>query len=271
MVSEQSVKLQLRRIGFDYAGWGRTEVRELHKILLPDEEIQEVVNGFYEGGFALLVATDIRVLLIDKKPLNYLTVEDLRFDMINEMDYNHRVIGANINIATGNKALKFTSLNQPRLRSLISRVQHNMALIKRQQTTSVEDQKAHLEQINANLHSYLDTQQEQQRMMSEMQAAQAAQSVPPPPQQALDEMYADGYQEVFGRAAQRPMTRISIPIPGVPSIPIPNPLEINPMKIAYSKLPLALRNRRFGGSGEGAESVIPPIAPAVPEAEPPVS
>ena len=81
-------------------------------IILPDEEIFECVNGIYEGGFALLVATDVRVLLIDKKPLNYLTVEDLRFDMINEIDYNHRVFGAHVDITTGNRELKFRSYNR---------------------------------------------------------------------------------------------------------------------------------------------------------------
>src|ERR1700690_4438056 len=73
MVSKKSVVEQLKKIGFKHEAWGRGEVRELHNILIPDEEIVECVNGIYEGGFALLVATNVRVLLIDKKPLNYLT------------------------------------------------------------------------------------------------------------------------------------------------------------------------------------------------------
>src|SRR5690349_21329154 len=133
MVSKQSVQEQLNKLGLKTTGWGRTEYNELHNILLPEEEIHEVVNGFYEGGFALLIATDVRVLLIDKKPMKYLTVEDLRFDMINEMDYSHRLLGANISIATGNKNLKFTSLNQPRLRKSISHIQHSMAEYKKKQ------------------------------------------------------------------------------------------------------------------------------------------
>ena len=126
-----------------------------------------MVNGIYEGGFALLVATDVRVLLIDKKPLNYLTVEDLRFDMINEMDYNHRLLGAAISIATGNKNLKFRSYNQPRLRKLIGHVQHSMADIKRQQNTHQEGQNQHLEQINQQLQSYLMAQQQQQLQLQQ--------------------------------------------------------------------------------------------------------
>src|ERR1035437_2645471 len=112
MVSAASIEEQLKRLGFNHRGWGRTEVRELRNIILPDEEIYECVNGIYEGGFALLLATDARVLLVDKKPLSFLAIEDLRFDMINEIDYNHRVLGAYITIATGNKTLLFRSYNK---------------------------------------------------------------------------------------------------------------------------------------------------------------
>jgi hypothetical protein len=158
MVDTKSVHKQLKKLGFKTHGWGKAEVQELPHILLPDEEIFELVNGFYEGGFALLVATDVRVLLIDKKPLNYLTVEDLRFDMINEMDYSHRLLGAQISIATGNKTLKFSSLNQPRLRKLIGHVQHSMADSKKKETHHQEGQKQHLEQINQQLQAYLVAQ-----------------------------------------------------------------------------------------------------------------
>src|SRR5258708_3529959 len=127
MVSQESIQAQLKSIGFNQHGWGRTEVNELHHIIIEGEEIYECVNGIYEGGFALLVATDVRLLLVDKKPFNYLTVEDLRFDMINEIDYNHRLLGAYISITSGDKNLKFRSYNQPRLRKLIGHVQHCMA------------------------------------------------------------------------------------------------------------------------------------------------
>lgn len=284
MVSKESVKAQLKKIGFDHAGWGRTEVNELHNILLPDEELYEVVNGFYEGGFALLVATDVRVLLVDKKPLNYLTVEDLRFDMINEIDLNHRVIGANISIATGSKTLKFTSLNQQRLRKLIGHVQHCMAQTKRTQINHAEDQKSHLEQINQQLQAYLVAQHQHQLQLQEIQSAQLAGATPPPapepvkpspelsdflyaqsllaqyqaqtgklgamPQPPEKDLYNAGLREVFGKPTGQQLEH-SIPHT---NIHIPHALEINPMKVAYSKLPMALRNRKFGRPSYHAHS-----------------
>lgn len=176
MVSAVSIEKQLKNIGFNTRGWGRTEARELKHIILPDEEIFECVNGFYEGGFAMLLATDVRVLLVDKKPLNYLTVEDLRFDMISEIDYNHRLLGAYIAISTGNKNLKFTTINQPRLRKLIGHVQSCMAEAKKKQSTHQEGQHQHLEQINQQLRSYLVAQyKQQQELNSQLQRVRARQ------------------------------------------------------------------------------------------------
>ena len=162
MVSSKSVEEQLKNIKFSTKSWGKSEISELPNILLDDEKIFECVNGNYEGGFALLVATNIRLLLIDKKPLKFLTVEDLRFDMINQIDYSHRLMGARINVSAGNKNLKFTSFNQQRLRKLINHIQHRMAEVKKELSSSNETQQQHLERINQQLQSYLLAQHQQQ-------------------------------------------------------------------------------------------------------------
>lgn len=297
MVTEQSVRQQLKDIGFNQYSWGRSEVRELPRILLPDEKIFECVNGIYEGGFALLVATDVRVLLVDKKPLNFLTVEDLRFDMINEIDYNHRLMGAYISITSGDKNLKFRSYNQMRLRKLITHVQHCMAEGKKQQSTHQQGQNQHLEQINQQLQAYLMAQHQHQKELYthlKMRGTSGPQLEPVKPspelsdyllaqsllaqhqaqmqtadesKASLSEIYTDGMQEVFGKhsesdptsqvstAAAAPQTQASTaPAPQADSASgraawsprnLPNPLEINPLRIAYSKLPMALRNRKF--------------------------
>jgi hypothetical protein len=162
MISRKSLEEQLKRINIHYHGWGRTEVAELTNILMTDEEIEECVNGYYEAGFALLVATKERVLLVDKKPLGYLTVEDLRFDMINELDLHHRLIGAQIRIASGSKTLLFTSLNQARLRRLLHYVQSRMIQIKKDASEHQQTQKQHLEEMNEQLRLYLMAAHKQQ-------------------------------------------------------------------------------------------------------------
>jgi hypothetical protein len=339
MVSKEAVESQLKQLGFNVHSWpNRAEIRELPHVLLDDEEINECVNGYYEGGFALLVATSIRVLLIDKKPLNYLTVEDLRFDMINEIDYSHRMMGAQIIISTGSKTLRFRSYNQPRLRKLISHVQHCMAESKKKESEHQRGQSEHLERINQQLQTYLlanyQSQQELHQKLSESQGGGGKVELPPEPAvkpnpeladylysqsllrqyeqqsaaptpdispspeavkpsampsvgtppvsgQGADahatDLYEEGYKEIFGNrlSSSQPSLQAE-PDPASPVVPDPRAavpqqtaahpsygLEINPLRVAYAKLPMALRNRKFGRPSFHAHShaSLPPITP----------
>lgn len=322
MVTQESVEAQLKKIGVNYRGWGRSEINELRNIILPDEEIYECVNGLYEGGFALAVATNIRVVLVDKKPLKYLTVEDLRFDMINEIDYSHRMIGAQISISTGSKNLRFMSLNQPRLRKLIGHVQSCMAESKQKHSEHEESQKLHLEQINRQLQAYLLAQhQQQQKIQQHLEKNssepfniepvrpspelsdylyaqgllarhqnqgdnQAAVTAQPQPLPATDQ--ADQQEAGTGAAVQQP-AESGLPAQPAQSDPSPDDLyaegrkeifgnqshlsysdALNPLRIAYSKLPLALRNKKFGRPSFHAhsqqEEMLQPHPEAYPEA-----
>jgi hypothetical protein len=319
MVAKKEIIDQLKKLNFNYKGWGRSEVSELPHIILPGEEIYECVNGAYDGGFALLVATNVRVLLIDKKPLNYLTVEDMRFDMISELDYNHRLIGADINIASGGKNLYFRSYNKPRLRQLMGHVQRCMAESKRKQGSNQEVQVQHLRQINKQLRAYLVAQQQYQKQLNSLSKSiptegKTAQDIPEPPKpsneladflftqslmaehsqrlinesqknnktdipqpqeidsalaqtppvvsdednptyrtnsQDLKDIYKEGMKEVFvsgdeTSSQNKHGNKLHIHSIHTPKISISNPLEINPIMVAYSKLPMLLRQRKFG-------------------------
>ncbi len=125
MVSQKSVTKQLRQVGCDYALWGRTETRELANILMDNERIMQAINGYYDGGFALLCTTNYRVLVIDKKPF-LLTVEDLRYDMIAEVDYSSRILTAVLHIYTPLRTLMFTSWSMTRLRKTMNYIQQRV-------------------------------------------------------------------------------------------------------------------------------------------------
>lgn len=131
MVSLNQVEDQLKRIGCNFRFWGRPEIRELRNILVQGETIAQCVNGRYEGGFALLVVTDHRLLLIDKKPM-FLTLEDIRFDMIAEVDYSSHLLEGVIRIMTPNRKLTFTAWNQGRLRVLLNHLQERITAIRHQ-------------------------------------------------------------------------------------------------------------------------------------------
>lgn len=132
MVSINEVERQLKQIGANFRYWGRSEIRELKHILVPGEQIQGCLNGRYAGGFALLCATDQRLLLVDKKPM-YLALEDIRYDMIAEVDYSHRIIDATISVCTPNKTLTFTAMRRAQLRAMTVYMQHRVMEIRQHQ------------------------------------------------------------------------------------------------------------------------------------------
>lgn len=132
MVQMQVIEDQLDAIGADFHFWGRAEKRELRNVLVEGEVINHCLNGRYEGGFAMLCATDRRLLLIDKKPL-YLTMEDVRYDMVSEVDFSHRLIDATIRICTVNKVVSFTSFHNATLRELTAYLQDKIMEMRHQQ------------------------------------------------------------------------------------------------------------------------------------------
>ena len=103
------------------------------------EDVVKCVQGRYQGGFALLVATEHRLLLVDKKPL-YLTVEDIRYDMISEVHISAGLLSATLTLFTVNKQLAFSAYRQRQLRDLTSYAQKRvMELRQYHHEASVQD------------------------------------------------------------------------------------------------------------------------------------
>ena len=139
MVHIDEVEHQLRRLGAHNMMWCRAELKELPKILFRGEQIEHIVTGRYEGGYALLVATNNRVLLIDKKPF-YLTLEDVRYDMISDVLFYHRLLNATVRLGNMNKTIVFTAYNHNKIRELTAYIQEQV-MTNRQR--SVQPQEIH--------------------------------------------------------------------------------------------------------------------------------
>jgi hypothetical protein len=125
MVSVASVKLQLTKAGYKFSYWTRAEVKELCDVLMPGEIITQATNGYYENGFALLVATDNRLLLIDRKPM-FLSLDTISYGMIQEVTLDYRLLNSSVHIFTSNKVLVFKSRSPIRLRAMVSYIQQSV-------------------------------------------------------------------------------------------------------------------------------------------------
>lgn len=158
MVHPSLIEARLGNLGFRTSRWFKAEINELQHILMQDEEIISLACGRYFGSFALLVATDQRLLLIDKRVF-FMTIEDTRYDMISEIDYNAQAYNATVTIYTMNKTHKFTSIKYKRqLRELTNYVQRRVWEFRQQQpgatdlpTAQVQSSTRQLPQFNLSL------------------------------------------------------------------------------------------------------------------------
>lgn len=125
MISSDKITRQLKDVGCSFHYWGKSEVSQLGSLLMEDEKIAMAVNGYYEGGFGLLVVTNFRVLVVDKKPF-VLNLEDLRFDMITEVTYGARLFIATIHIAIPTRTIYFSSWSMDKLHKAMNCIQQQV-------------------------------------------------------------------------------------------------------------------------------------------------
>jgi hypothetical protein len=126
MVHISEIQSQLTRLGVHLSRWFTPELKELQQIMMDNEKIIAAAPGRYFSGFALLVATDLRLLLIDKRAF-FMTVEDTRYDMVSEVVFSSRLYDATVHIFTLNKQHNFTSIKyKKQLRTLCGYVQQRV-------------------------------------------------------------------------------------------------------------------------------------------------
>lgn len=102
-ISEQINLLKLDGVSKFF---GKKEINELPKILLKDENVLDIVQGAYSGKMGVLIATQFRLIFIDKGFLFGVKVEDFPYDKITSIQYETGIIqGKIIIMASGNKAL----------------------------------------------------------------------------------------------------------------------------------------------------------------------
>lgn len=105
MPTLEEVKKQIKSLDEASRFLGRKEIKELPSILWEDEHVEKMVQGIYEKGLGILVATNKRLIFVDKGLLYGLRVEDFPYEKITSIQYKTGLIFGEITIfASGNKA-----------------------------------------------------------------------------------------------------------------------------------------------------------------------
>ena len=101
----EQVKEQIKNLDGISKLYGRKEIKQLPAILWEDELIEKLIQGTYNNGQGILVATNKRLIFVDKGMFYGLRVEDFPCDKITSIQYKTGLIFGTITIfASGNKA-----------------------------------------------------------------------------------------------------------------------------------------------------------------------
>ena len=84
---------------------GKREIKELPNILWENEKLEKLLQGTYNNSTGVLVATNKRLIFVDKGLLGGLKVEDFPYSNISSIQYETGMLLGKLKIYTsGNKA-----------------------------------------------------------------------------------------------------------------------------------------------------------------------
>lgn len=108
----REIKLQLAEAGASKSQLRQNEVKELTKVLFDHEHIKSFIIGFYDGGYGMLVATDLRLIFVDVMPFGRVVQDDIPYSMIGSTQMEQGILFATICIFTRPKNYRFWWLNK---------------------------------------------------------------------------------------------------------------------------------------------------------------
>lgn len=107
---QDRINRELKEAGMKQYGFLKAETRHLPSIIKEDEHIHGVIYGRAEGGSAMLVATNQRLLYLDHK-LFFKKTEDISYDVLGGVSYSKQGEHGSVTVHTkmGNFNLRYVN------------------------------------------------------------------------------------------------------------------------------------------------------------------
>ena len=112
----EAIKAAISRLNGAEMWLGKREINELPSILWEDELPERIIQGFYAKGNGILVATNKRLVFVDKGMMWGLRVEDFPYDKISSIEYNTGLIFGEITIYTSGNRSKIEQVEKGQCR-----------------------------------------------------------------------------------------------------------------------------------------------------------
>ncbi len=111
MIHPQILRQQLDKLGVGTFPFCRAELKELPNLMIPGEEVEQIMAGRYNASYAIIVATNFRILIIDKKLGFGLVFEDIPYDMLAEVEYIRMPFASKLIVFARSKKIEFKAYN----------------------------------------------------------------------------------------------------------------------------------------------------------------
>lgn len=134
-VYAEDVVQRLRELGAVWYDLILPETRYLPTVIHPDETILGVVYGRYRRsvnatiGRGILVATDQRLLLVDRKPL-FTNVDEFAYDAVGGVNYSHAVLAGTVTVHAAGGDIKLRTFNDKCAHIFTGAVENQLHMVK---------------------------------------------------------------------------------------------------------------------------------------------
>lgn len=118
----QRVKRELREAGLGKIELWSPECRYLLRIIHLNEHIKGAVYGLKDGDLVLMVATDRRIIVLNKKPL-FVDEDELGFEIVSGVSFTHAGPGSTVILHTRNRDYALRTLNGRAVRKFVDYIE----------------------------------------------------------------------------------------------------------------------------------------------------
>lgn len=119
---ERRVLRELRNLGVSWYGLHTMESHYLSHIIHHDERLGGVVYGVHKEGFAMIVATDRRVIFLDKKPM-FVNKDEISYYVVSGVSAGYTAVGTIITLHTRIKDYAIRTLNRKCARGFVEYIE----------------------------------------------------------------------------------------------------------------------------------------------------
>ena len=125
---DEAVKhIQSRRMG----RLGRKrELKELHKVLWEDELPEQIVSGDYKGNSGILVATDRRIIFMDKGLLGQVKMTDFWYPSISSFESSKGIVFGHITLYASGHNVEFGNILKEEVDDFVMEQRNKLSQLK---------------------------------------------------------------------------------------------------------------------------------------------